>query len=180
VDVDGDGRRDTVYLDWIEDRGAILGVCTASGQTDEIPSMGMGELLLATDVEPDGRDEILYGGTTISAWAVSVGIFIEGRVQEVLAPDGDVPLTLWDGQRFDLDPETELSIGCEDGDSDGRRELVQVTVRDEGQMLRWTKEFYALEGRSASLITEESGTLPASDENDPADALTSPCDLRGG
>lgn len=56
ADVDGDGRDDFVYHEFVqgEDFGeARLGVCTATGVADEIPGSGMTELLLITDVEPD-------------------------------------------------------------------------------------------------------------------------------
>lgn len=107
VDVDGDGRRDTAYLDWIEDRGAILGVRTASGQTDEIPSMGMGERLWRPMWSPTGARDPIWGSDDLGVGGVG-SVFMDGRLHEVPAPDGDAPLTLWDGQRFDMGPERSL------------------------------------------------------------------------
>ncbi len=62
--VDDDRLRDRVYHDWIR-KGAALGVCTGDRRTDPRPGAGMSELLRIIDVQNDGRDEILFGGTSI-------------------------------------------------------------------------------------------------------------------
>jgi hypothetical protein len=63
VEVDGDGLPDLAFHAWVGD-GAVLGVCLGSGGYAQAEGIGMSELMAAFDVDGDGRDELLAGGTT--------------------------------------------------------------------------------------------------------------------
>jgi hypothetical protein len=81
--VDNDKLRDRIYHDWIKG-GPVLGVCTGDGRTDRRRGSGMTELLWILDVQQDDRDEILYGGTSISAKYYDVAVFRKGKIRRVL------------------------------------------------------------------------------------------------
>ncbi len=87
--VDDDRLRDRVYHDWIR-KGAALGVCTGDRRTDPRPGAGMSELLRIIDVQNDGRDEILFGGTSILTRFYDVVLGGPKKIQEVvgLTPPG--------------------------------------------------------------------------------------------
>jgi len=88
VDVDGDGRDDRVF--WGYDGGdLVLRVCTASGRRSQVEGHGMGEQYSAIDIEPDGRAELLPGGTTVTASIENVVVFQDGRLHAVVGPDGE-------------------------------------------------------------------------------------------
>jgi hypothetical protein len=181
ADVDGDGSEDFVYHEWVGD-GPVLGVCTASGRRDKIDGKGQAELLFVVDVERDGRDEILYGGTSAVAQLASIAVFTQEGLEEVLGSDGK-PLVVVSGIVADVSeeggPATDLAWGCEDTDGDGQPELVQVTVKPVDGSLDWTREAFRIEGASASLVSTESGRMEGQDEGvGIARTLTSPCEVR--
>jgi hypothetical protein len=65
-------------------------------------------------------------------------------------------------------------VGCENVDGDGRRELLQATVRDVGPKKTWRKEIYRLE--TDRLVLLRDGELPG--DGDPverANALVKDC-----
>jgi hypothetical protein len=180
TDVDGDGSEDVVYHEWVGD-GPVLGVCTASGRKDRIEGKGQAELLFVVDVERDGRDEILYGGTSAVAQLASIAVFTQEGLEEVLLSDGK-PLVVVNGIVANVSeeggPPTDLAWGCEDTDGDGQPELVQVTVKPADGSLDWTREAFRIEGASASLVSTESGRMEGPDEGvGVARTLTSPCEV---
>lgn len=173
ADVDGDGQPDRVYHLWREPEGAVLGICTASGIRDEVPGAGMTEVLLTSDIEPDERDEIFYGGTTVSAQGASLAVVINGQLQQVIGEDGSA-FEVWEGilGTNDGGEFTETATwGCEDIDDDGNRELTSVRVKFT-HVAHWTKESYVVEETRARLVKSGSGT-----ESLPDDRLKYPSTL---
>jgi hypothetical protein len=166
ADVDGDGAADRVFHAWIRDR-AVLGVCTAAGDTDRMRGVGQAELLQIVDVEGDAADEIFYGGTTAAAQLFSVAVFSQGDLRRVLTPGSD-PFVLVDG----ADPGTLTTttpaggaVGCPDLDDDGAAVIVQVTVTARGRRnLQWSLAGYEIQGGIAATVTEANGSR----RNDPA------------
>jgi hypothetical protein len=153
-DVDGDGRRDFAYHAYVNGEPQ-LGVCTASGSEDVLPGSGMTEEFGWVDLEPDGREELLYGGTTVSAGFENVAVFLNGQLVEVRTSDGEM-LTLASGV-FD---EEDLAWGCEDHDGDGIREFVQVTVSADSRGTRQLhRVWYRLKGASAVQVDAASERL---------------------
>lgn len=66
--------------------------------------------------------------------------------------------------------------GCEDVDGDGRRELLQVTVRDGRSKATWSKEIFRLEVDRLVLLRTDHGELSrAGDPVDRANALVKSC-----
>ncbi len=127
ADVDGDDRSDRVYHLYLqgESRG-VVGVCTASGIYDEIEA-GAPEANGLMDLQPDGRDEILFGGTTVSAVILSIAVVEDGRLREVEFP-GSVSLVSGVTQQSEGHWVSE-SWGCRDVDGDGAREVVTAEFR---------------------------------------------------
>ena len=135
ADVDGDGADDTITY---AAGSRALVVCTANGAVSWLPWYGMGEAFALADIEPDGRTEVFFGGTTASAAGTDVATWEDGRLVAVTAPDGS-RLGLWHGfgtwdeqaQR----PAVYDEWGCEDVDDDGTRELVtaHAELTDAGQ-----------------------------------------------
>lgn len=179
ADLDGDGLQDLVFHDWIGD-GPVLGVCTGDGKTDSLPGEGMSELLAVGDVQPDGRDEIFYGGTSAIAGYWSLAVFLYGKLRPVRLPNGLEFFVVEgiEGGELGSAP-TSSAWGCEDTGRDGRREVVQVTVELEGKAWRWTRESFQVRGARATSVGTESGTMPASEgELEASRALVSPCEIR--
>ena len=157
ADVDGDGRGDRVYHLYLqnESRG-VLGVCTASGIHDEIEA-GAPEANGVMDLQPDGREEILFGGTTVSAAVLSVAVIEDGRLREVEFPGSaslvsgftDASEGYW----------TSESWGCRDVDGDGAREVVTAEFRWSRDGGDWIGRAYRLVGTKAVLIQERRGNV---------------------
>lgn len=82
-DVDGDGAPDRVAYEWT-DGGLVLWACLGTGAALSRPAKGQGELLDVIDLDEDGRDEILNGGTTVSVALFEVTVVAAEGLQAVL------------------------------------------------------------------------------------------------
>jgi hypothetical protein len=158
ADVDGDGERDLVYHQWVDDR-AVLGVCLGNGATGTMEGAGQAELLGILDVNIDGRDEILYGATTVSASYVEMAVWIEGALRQVTLLHGDA-LVLANGVEIGPEGTTALAFGCDTQDSVG--DIASVTVGEWPDGLMWVRVVYALNAATVTEIGSESGTVPGS------------------
>jgi hypothetical protein len=171
ADVDGDGVRDLVYHDWIDDR-AVLGVCLGSGGTGTMEGAGQTEVLGVADVNADGRDEILYGGTSVSASYLSMAVWIDGALHQVRLPNGD-PLMLTEGVEIG-DRTTASGFGCSAQDGAGRGDISSATVEAMRDGLTWLRVDYELDAATATEMGSESGTAPVpADEGPMQDLATS-------
>ena len=165
ADVDGDGARDLVYHDWNDDR-AVLGVCLGSGATGTTGGAGQTEVLGVADVNADGRDEILYGGTSVSARYLEMAVWIDGALRQVTLPDGDA-LMLTNGIELGEERPTASAFGCDAQDGVGGGDISSVTVEERRDGLTWLRVDYALDAATVTEIGSESGTAPG-----PADVET--------
>lgn len=175
ADVDGDGREDVAYHLSL-DAGPVLGVCTAAGEVSERRGAGMTELFSVLDVEPDGRDELLYGGTSVSQGFLAVAVFLAGRLVEVR--DGIDPLVLVDGSRFlGSTVEVDEAWGCEDVDQDGARELVVVRLDWRRLAEGYSRRTYHLDGASAVIVSDSVSRIGSDVVREPgaASRLVEPC-----
>jgi hypothetical protein len=87
ADIDGDGRTDLVYHDFVRGN-AELGVCTAAGSRLNSPGIGQSELLEVIALPTDGRHVILFGTTSVSAQFYDVAAIIRDRLTKVRLPGG--------------------------------------------------------------------------------------------
>jgi photosystem II stability/assembly factor-like uncharacterized protein len=158
ADVDGDGRNDYVYHLYLHEPGGgrgALGVCTFAGEWSEIDA-GSPEAGGVVDIEPDGRDELLFGGTTVSRAIECLAVFLHGQLRVVATRDGDLCVVGGTGEASG----EIYSNGCRDVDGDGVRELIQVEVPRDG---KWTRRAYRITGAQAVLLSEERGNAPPAD-----------------
>jgi hypothetical protein len=160
ADVDGDGLSDLVFHDWIKG-AAVLGVCTGDGQIDTRPGAGQAELLRIIDVQPDGRDEVLFGSTSVSARYFQVAVFRRGKLRRVLRPQGK-PLTLVKGIEVGAsgatDRRTGKAFGCKDMTCGKNKEVVQASAwRRSSGRFQWRREAFSIRGASAKRVLVESG-----------------------
>lgn len=165
ADVDGDGAIDFVFHDWIGN-GPVLGVCSAEGQADRISGVGQSELLEIIDLQSDGRDEIFFGGTSVSAQFFSVATFGEDHQLRRVRLKSREPLLVVNGLELDPLKKVDLvgkAIGCEDVDNDGVMDLTQVMVRPQHKKFRWKKATYNVDQATAVVISRDSGKV----KNDP-------------
>ena len=95
ADLDGDGRADLVYHDFVRGKPE-LGVCTAADSRLTIPGIGQSELLEVIALSAHGRHAILFGATSISAQFYEVAVIVHDRLTKVQLPGG-APLTLTNG-----------------------------------------------------------------------------------
>jgi hypothetical protein len=157
ADVDGDGRSDRVYHLYLHDESrGVLGVCTASEVHDEIQA-GAPEANGLMDLEPDGRDEILFGGTTVSAVVLSIAVLEDGRLREVEFP-GSVSLVRGVSMESEGHWISE-SWGCRDVDGDRVREVVTAEFRWGRDGGHWVGRAYRVAGTKAALIQERRGDV---------------------
>jgi hypothetical protein len=177
AEVDGGGARDLVYHEWVHDR-AVLGVCLGNGKAATIEGAGQAELLGVVDVNADGRDEILYGATSLSASLLEMAVWIDGPLHRVTLPDGDA-LVLTDGVEFGEERRTASAFGCVAQDGANGGDVASVTVEETKDGLRWMRVVYALNAASVTEVGSESGTAPGPSDvatmQDLARSLTSPC-----
>jgi len=179
AELDGGGARDLVYHEWVDDR-AVLGVCLGNGITRTIEGAGQAELLGIVDVNADGRDEILYGATSVSASYLQMAVWIDGALHQVTLPDGDA-LMLTDGVKFGEERATASAFGSVAQDGEGGGDVASVTVEGTRDGLTWTRVASALNAASVTEVGSESGTAPGPSDVatllDLARSLTSPCQV---
>lgn len=154
-DFDGDRRADEAF-ERNGPAGLVLGVCLAGGGLHEAEVVQAEGSFDAIDLDGDGRSEVIYGGTTVSQGVDCVAVLVGGRLVLVDHCFASGPLPAEGvGQAW----------GCEDVDGDGRRELLQVTVRDGRAKATWSKEIFRLEVDRLVLLRTVRGEL--SKEGDP-------------
>jgi len=157
-DFDGDGITDRAYLHESE---SSLVVC--SGADTAVLEVGRLELFMASDVDLDGRDEILAGGTTAWGQVVEIVALVDGELDYVADPTGG-PLSLWRG----LPPGRVLASGCGSFTASGSRELATIdgTVDDSGSV-EWQRTVYRIDGHRAVDVLNDAGAFDASSSPDP-------------
>ncbi len=170
IDLDGDGDLDRVVqkeargdagLRSADYGGPAIAVCLSSGATDELPVGGMGEVF-GVGRGPGGLPVIWTGGTSISAAYRAAVVVIDGRLTYVDDAGTGFTFGLWDGyEGWDPDDARIGASGCGDIDGDGRQEFVQVEAVVDGDVLRWTREAWSFDGRSAAAGATDQGTRPA-------------------
>lgn len=177
ADVDGDDLPDLVYHDFSQRQGAMVGVCTARGETDQIAGLGQAETLYIIDIEPDGQDEIFFGATGMASEGLNVAIFVSDGLRRVHLAGGR-PLYLERGYR-NFHGDMGLAYGCEDTVGVSDNELTQVVVTRRGRTFHWTKASYDLQRDRAVLVNNESGERRArGDVAVAARRLTSECRIK--
>jgi hypothetical protein len=183
ADIDGDGLPDLVYHDWIDDIiGPMLGACTAAGGFSEIPGKGQSEIFQVADLTGDGRDEIIFGGTSVSLGFSSVAVWVDDGLHEVTRRGGG-ELVLMEGQEFGGAGtlQVDLAWGCEEVEGSDLREIVQVRVRSSSDSgpARWTRVGYRLENSTVRIVSRSRGRLQEPTVRvGAAGAMVQRCDLR--
>lgn len=174
VDVDGDREDDAVYHRSSTGQ-PVLGVCTSSGLRDEIDGAGMAQILMAVDVQGDGRDEVFFGATTAGEGLMSLAVLDEGELTAVRRTEGDT-LVLRSGRPG---PDSATAVGCEDLDGDGVGDVVQVEVTFDGETGEWATTGYRLTDALAEKIASEAGAVEGFSPNrhETAQQLTEPCEF---
>jgi hypothetical protein len=167
-DFDGDGRLDRAYEDGDP---LVLGICLADGRSDEI-EIGQAEgSFRVADLDRDGRDEILFGGTSVSQTVDVLAAVLDGQLHSASEADP----ALYSGPLPD-DPHGGQAWGCADTTRDNRREVVQVTVRQHDGRATWKKESYRVDGARLLPLHATSGEGPAiGDPTAQARALVAHC-----
>jgi hypothetical protein len=155
ADVDGDGSRDRVYQRHARFGTVKIGVCTASGVTDEVVIGGMGEVFGVMDVEPDGRWEIYGGGTGVNSVVAIPITLVDGRLRRVQLGGDDLWLTA-DGYP---DNHRRHGYGCENVYGDARKELVQVTLDYRADTV--TRVGYLVVGAHADEVSRQVSAIPS-------------------
>jgi hypothetical protein len=171
-DFNGDGKLDRAF----HDRASLsnepssadeihVGVCLTGGRSSELDG-SEGTVFRILDIEPDGRDEIWYGGTTAGGAAGDVAVIDHGilvRVQTEFAG----ALTLSD-HWFD----GFSAFGCGDFDGDGVRELNVVKsdlkITEKGYVVEkpsaWRMVSFRLAGPRAVVVGFKSGKASSEKE----------------
>ncbi len=151
--MDGDDRPDQVVYDPSMQE---LVVCTAAGHFEHLPWQGMGEVLEFGDVQPDGRQEVFFGGTTVSAAAADVATWHDGQLRAVTDASGE-RLTLWRGGRGEFDAVTGTfseyrDWGCVDVAGDVARELLSGHAVRQGDHYELMLTAYTIRGSRAVVV----------------------------
>ena len=168
-DFDGDRRVDHIYERQRDSQSWVLGICLHDGRSEEVdlgaalPEGAFG----AEDLNGDGRTEVIFGGTSASQGLDVLMVFLDGHLTDVAGPVlASGPLSQDDAQ----------SWGCSDPDHDGRREIVQVTLRRQGATASWTKEFYQLDRAAMTKVATKTGAQRTNGYVwEQADSLVRPC-----
>lgn len=161
VDVDGDGRRDIMWLD--AERN--LGVITAMGGADvfAVDSAAPSSIsVLAVDADEQPPVEFLVD---------------DGRTAQLLVYDDceiEPVINTRDGEPWLFDRgfrDTGTGVGCVD--IDGRRRLVGLNIEglDDGTV-DWSRTVVNLDGRSATVGRTDSGTFDRPDDDYAIDLLS--------
>ena len=157
-DFDGDGIGDRAFYD--ESSSSVV-ICSAGGT--HAFGVGQLEILIVSDVDRDGRDELLAGATTAWGQGVELVALVDGRLDFVLDPTGEA-LTLWQG----LPPDRVLASGCGSFTASGDREIavVEGTV-DETGAVTWQRTIFRLDGHRALEVSRDTGSFVSSGSPDP-------------
>jgi hypothetical protein len=151
ADLDGDGRRDTVWMAATAEGGRTLGVTTAAGggsavDIESASPQALRVLVVDADERPptelfvsDGRGVLLYA-------------FADCAVAPVTNPEGRT-------YAFDLGLRgTGTGVGCVE--AGGGRRLVGLNVTsDDGTTVAWSRTVIELDGLSASNGATDRGTF---------------------
>jgi hypothetical protein len=182
ADLDGDGRADLVYHDFVRGK-AELGVCTAAGSRLTIRGIGQSELLQVIALPAEGRHAILFGATSVSAQFYEVAVIVHDRLTKVRVrlPDG-APLKLTNG--LELGESNGVgagAFGCEESDTDVLVDLVRVSVTRSADRFVWHREAFVVQGAAATPGSTTSGVTPAIGGNaamlELARSLAAPCHI---
>lgn len=167
-DFDGDGRLDRAYEDG---NPLVLGICLADGHSDEA-EIGQAEgSFRVADLDRDGRDEIIYGGTSVSQSIDVLAAVFAGHLQ--VGSEADP--ALFSGPMAG-DIQGVQAWGCGETTRDGRRKIIQITVRQHDARATWTKENYRIDGARLVPLSTTSGEGPAiGDPTDQARSLVASC-----
>ena len=168
VDLDGDGLLDTV-AGWQSsgtwalegnDLGApSVAVCLGSGVTDLSIAGGMGEVF-SVEQGPGDQPVVITGGTTATAAFRQPNVVEGGRFVPV-RDDGQPQLTLWTGHQGSIGVDAVWGAdGCGDIDSDGTEEFIQIEATVDGDLARWERKTWSLEGGDAISRPLETGSAP--------------------
>jgi hypothetical protein len=175
ADVDGDERPDRVYHLYLQDSSrGVLGVCTAAGIHSEIPA-GEPQANDVVDIDLDGRDEVLFGGTTSTRSIEHVAVLDGTALAEVTLANSE-PLVVVRGQLEGAERFTRKEYGCRDADGDGRRDLILSTFIWQGSTATWHAIGYRITGHMAAELSNSNGTA----EGLARDAPSLPIDIAGG
>lgn len=170
AEVDGDGRRDVAFLAEVGTE-TVLGVCTGSGGYAQLAVGGMGEAFQVADLDRDGRDELLPGGTTVSALAAEVVRYDAGELRPVRTADGERFLLTFGATETDGG---EIVVEERWGCHPERNEVVRVRVDWRRSTTR--TETYALRGPTAVRTSVTTTASPAGRRQEGyADGLVTPC-----
>lgn len=157
-DVDGDGRPDIAWQASIDGRLQV-GVCTAAGALASLDVGGMGEGRFdVIDVEADGIDELISGGTSVSQVLSEVIVMRAGRL---IAVPG---IQLAEGPAEFTPAGTPSRVDawrCADADGDGVRDLVLISVVRRDQGATETSTAYRIATGRASAISRTTVELPS-------------------
>jgi hypothetical protein len=157
-DFDADGTIDRVVFDQSQ---LTLVVCLTDGaQTLDV---GLLELLGVTDLDRDGRDEILAGGTAAWGTIEEVIAVADGELDFVSGPSGE-RLTLVTG--IAVDDFYASGCGSFSGSGDSEITTVEGTV-DEAGVASWERTVYRLDGHEAIEVSTDSGTFDTGGSGDP-------------
>jgi hypothetical protein len=158
-DVDGDGEKDTAYLDGKPGGTITFGIVTALGGGSSVPFESASPVerrALTVDADQRGPSEVfLSDGRSVQLLA-----FVDCRLRAVKDAKG-VPYTFDRGFRG-----TGTGVGCVDVDGDGRRDLVGLEVEgSEGDSVGWSRTVVELDGATARNGKTDTGTYerPADD-----------------
>lgn len=177
ADFDGDHRADAACQFW-HGTSHFVRVVTAAGPSSDAVDVGNGEAFGEFDIEPDGRAELVAGGTSANAAYEQLLVWVDGglRLVRVESEQGE-PLVLVH------DVLGTAAWGCKDVNSDGAREIVRATVEFEPSPGTWMIETFRLDAAVAETVNVDKGSpAPAFDRERPgtggAEALVSdsPCD----
>lgn len=148
-DFDGDGTADTAYV-----VDLVLVACLADGTSSMLDVGGMGEVLVAVDLQGDGLDEILAGGTTAWGQGADVAVVADGELAAVTI--GGERLALWRG----IPPGRVLDFGCVDEDGDGRRDVIVVEGEVGVGEIGAVRRVIAINGAAATERSRTTRTVP--------------------
>lgn len=152
VDLDGDGRRDTLWMASPANGGREMGVVTAAGGGDKVPILSASPLAavaLAVDADEEPPVELFVSDNRqVQLWA-----FQDCKLQQVVDARGEPYL-------FDLGRTGYgTGAGCVDADGDGRRDLVGLneTGRDD-TTVDWSRTIIERDGLQAANGATDTGT----------------------